>query len=57
VIAARKNFEQTAKMMFDEDFAGRILPFGNDSAFFYAEVATERERRGRPVLATGHAAK
>lgn len=45
----RKNFEQAAEMMFDEDFAGRILPFGSDGAFFYAEVATERQRRGRPI--------
>jgi predicted nucleic acid-binding protein len=45
----RKNFEQAAEMMFDEDFAGRILPFGNDGAYFYAEVATERQRRGRPI--------
>jgi predicted nucleic acid-binding protein len=46
----RKNFEQAAEMMFDEDFAGRILPFGSDGAFFYAEVATERQRRGRPIF-------
>jgi len=45
----RKNFEQAAEMMFDEDFAGRILPFSSDGAFFYAEVATERQRRGRPI--------
>jgi predicted nucleic acid-binding protein len=45
----RKNFEQAAEMMFDEDFAGRILPFGSDGASFYAEVATERQRRGRPI--------
>jgi predicted nucleic acid-binding protein len=45
----RKNFEQAAELMFDEDFAGRILPFGSDGAFFYAEVATERQRRGRPI--------
>jgi predicted nucleic acid-binding protein len=45
----RKNFEQAAEMMFDEDFAGRILAFGSDGAAFYAEVATERQRRGRPI--------
>lgn len=45
----RKNFEQAAELMFDEDFAGRILPFGSDGAPFYAEVATERRRRGLPI--------
>ena len=45
----RKNFEQAAEMMFDEDFAGRILPFGTDGALFYSAVATERQRRGRPI--------
>ena len=45
----RKKFEQAAEMMFDEDFAGRILPFGSDGAAFYAEVVTERHRRGRPI--------
>jgi predicted nucleic acid-binding protein len=45
----RKNFEQAAELMFDEDFAGRILPFGSDGAAFYAEVAIERQQRGRPI--------
>jgi len=45
----RKNFEQAAELMFDEDFAGRILPFGSDDAPFYAEVAIERRRRGLPI--------
>jgi predicted nucleic acid-binding protein len=45
----RKSFEQAAELMFDEDFAGRILPLGSDGASFYAEVATERLRRGRPI--------
>jgi toxin FitB len=45
----RKAFEEAAAAMFDEDFAGRILPFGSDAAPFYAEIAAERRRRGRPI--------
>lgn len=45
----RKAFEEAAEAMFDEDFAGRILPFGSDAAPFYAEIAAERRRRGRPI--------
>ena len=45
----RKSIEQAAEAMFDEDFAGRILPFASDAAFFYAEIAAERRRRGQPI--------
>ncbi|MGH8236646.1 MAG: type II toxin-antitoxin system VapC family toxin [Steroidobacteraceae bacterium] len=45
----RKAFEEAAEAMFDEDFAGRILPFGSDAAPFYAEIAAERRRCGRPI--------
>lgn len=45
----RKAVEQAAAAMFEEDFAGRILPFASDAASFYAEIATERRRRGRPI--------
>jgi toxin FitB len=45
----RKAFEEAAAAMFDEDFAERILPFGSDAAPFYAEIAAERRRRGRPI--------
>jgi predicted nucleic acid-binding protein len=45
----RNRFEQAAEAMFDEDFAGRILSFGSDSASFYAQIATQRRQRGRPI--------
>jgi toxin FitB len=45
----RKAFEEAAEAMFDEDFSGRILPFGSDAAPLYAEIAAERRRRGRPI--------
>lgn len=45
----RKSVEQAAEAMFQEDFAGRILPFASDAASFYAEIAADRRRRGRPI--------
>jgi hypothetical protein len=45
----RKAFENAAEVMFAEDFAGRIIPFGSDAARFYAEIAVERRRSGRPI--------
>ncbi|NQD92365.1 type II toxin-antitoxin system VapC family toxin [Pseudomonas sp. CrR25] len=38
-----------ASAMFDEDFAGNILPFDAAAAVHYAEVAAESEARGRVV--------
>ncbi len=35
--------------MFDEDFAGNILPFDAGAAVHYAEIAAESEARGRAV--------
>jgi predicted nucleic acid-binding protein len=45
----RTAVEAAATAMFDEDFAGRILPFGTDAAQAYARIATDRQRRGRPI--------
>ena len=38
-----------ASAMFDEDFAGNILPFDADAAVHYAEIAAESDARGRVV--------
>ena len=35
--------------MFREDFAGRILSFGSEAAFYYAKLAAERRRSGQPI--------
>lgn len=35
--------------MFEEDFAGRILPFDGAAAQTYAVVAVARRRAGRPI--------
>lgn len=45
----RKAIELAAEAMFEEDFDGRILPFGSDAAFQYAEIAAERRKRGQPI--------
>ncbi|MEL7464835.1 MAG: type II toxin-antitoxin system VapC family toxin [Pseudomonadota bacterium] len=36
-------------LILDEDFAGRILPFGREAAKIYASIAAERRAAGRPI--------
>ena len=45
----RNAFEGAAQAMFNEDFAGRILPFGSDAAAPYARIAAARRRAGHPI--------
>ncbi len=45
----RGAIEKAAEAMFDEDFAGRVLPFGSDAARLYARIAADRRRAGRPI--------
>ncbi len=45
----RTAFESAADAMFNEDFAGRILPFGGDAVHPYARIASKRSRSGRPI--------
>ncbi len=45
----RRALEQAADAMFAADFAGRILPFDSRAARAYAEIVTDRDRRGRPI--------
>jgi toxin FitB len=45
----RNALARAAAAMFDEDLAGRVLPFESDAAPFYAEIAVERRVRGRPI--------
>ncbi|NMY65607.1 type II toxin-antitoxin system VapC family toxin [Pseudomonas sp. WS 5018] len=40
---------EIASAMFDEDFAGNILPFDADAAVHYAEIAADTEAKGRVV--------
>jgi len=45
----RSTYMAQTALMFDEDFAGRILPFDADAAMIYAQVVACRERLGRPI--------
>jgi len=45
----RTAIESAADAMFNEDFAGRILPFGSDAVHPYARIASERSRSGHPI--------
>jgi toxin FitB len=47
----RDAIASAAAQMFEEDFADRVLPFGSDAAVAYAEIASARRRRGRPISA------
>lgn len=45
----RDAIEAAAIAMFEEDFAGRILPFSSLAAHAYAEIAAVRRQSGRPI--------
>lgn len=45
----RLAFDEAARAMFEEDFAGRVLAFGSDAALPYARIASDRRRAGRPI--------
>lgn len=40
---------QAARAMFEEDFAGRCLPFDEFAAICYARIVSTRTRMGRPI--------
>lgn len=45
----RDALESAAEAMFEEDFGGRVLPFGGEAARAYAQIAAQRRRLGRPI--------
>jgi len=45
----KKLLQATVTKMFDELFAGRVLPFDNEAAINYARIASDRRRTGRPI--------
>ncbi len=45
----RDSLEAAAQAMFEEDFAGHILPFDIAAAYQFAEIASERRQSGRPI--------
>src|SRR3954447_18666469 len=45
----RTALETAVSMTFQEDFAGRILPFDIGAALLYAPIVAGREKAGRPI--------
>jgi predicted nucleic acid-binding protein len=45
----RNALEAAVEAMFDQDFGGRVLPFGGEAARAYAHIAAQRRRAGRPI--------
>jgi predicted nucleic acid-binding protein len=45
----RRAIEAAAQAMFSEEFEGRVLAFGSESALPYARIAADRRRAGRPI--------
>lgn len=45
----RNRLIESADAMFQDEFAGRILPFDRAAAAAYGKIASERERAGRPI--------
>jgi hypothetical protein len=45
----RLNLEAAARVMFLEDFDGRVLPFDTKAAVAYANMFAARRRAGRPA--------
>lgn len=45
----KRSLAAAAGAMFEEDFAGRSLPFDDGAATRYAEIVATRSRSGRPV--------
>lgn len=45
----RSALESALRGMFDEDFAGRVLPFDSAATSAYAELVATRRASGRPI--------
>lgn len=45
----RDSLEEAARLMFAEDFAGRVLPFDSAAAREFSEIASARRKLGRPI--------
>ena len=45
----RDGLQGAARAVFEEDFAGRILPFDTDAAHAYSDIASARKMSGQPI--------
>ena len=48
----RMQLEFLTEQLFEDQFAGHVLPFDEDAARAYAEVFASRQRAGRPTTQT-----
>jgi toxin FitB len=49
----RESLETAARTMFEDDFAGRVLPFDHEAAVAYGDLFAARRRVGRPGSTAG----
>jgi hypothetical protein len=47
----RRRLALAAEAIFADDFEGRVLPFDEAAAGYYAEIVAARRRKGRPIEA------
>jgi toxin FitB len=47
--ARRQNLWDATQIIFNDDFAGRVLSFDNDAADAYADIAASRRSQGKPI--------
>src|SRR5690606_39946680 len=45
----RDDLLAAARLMFDIDLTGRVLPFDTDAALLYPEIGAARKRGGKPI--------
>jgi toxin FitB len=50
----RADLEAMARAIFNQDFEGRILPFGKEAAVAYADLSALRRQKGRPIATIDH---
>jgi predicted nucleic acid-binding protein len=47
----RDSLRAEAEVVFTRDFAGRVLPFDEEAARAFSEIAADRRAKGRPMAA------
>jgi toxin FitB len=47
--ARRQHLWDATQIIFNDDFAGRVLSFDNDAADAYAHIAASRRSQGKPI--------
>ncbi len=47
--ARRQSLWDATQIIFDEEFAGRVLTFDDDAADAYADIASSRRSQGKPI--------